>query len=81
MIQNYFLSSGTFSSCLPLLSSDPSCCIESLKGKAARQCLNDELGLHVQQNWAILDHQQFGNEDDELYSMGNFSSCQIILLI
>uniref|UniRef100_A0A5F8HJ62 SET binding factor 2 n=1 Tax=Monodelphis domestica TaxID=13616 RepID=A0A5F8HJ62_MONDO len=31
----------------------------ALKGKAARQCLTYELGLHVQQNRAILDHQQF----------------------
>uniref|UniRef100_A0ABI7YD57 SET binding factor 2 n=1 Tax=Felis catus TaxID=9685 RepID=A0ABI7YD57_FELCA len=33
--------------------------LRALKGKAARQCLTDELGLHVQQNRAILDHQQF----------------------
>ncbi|XP_036284222.1 myotubularin-related protein 13 isoform X1 [Pipistrellus kuhlii] len=33
--------------------------LRALKGKAARRCLTDELGLHVQQNRAILDHQQF----------------------
>ncbi|XP_075402202.1 myotubularin-related protein 13 isoform X1 [Tenrec ecaudatus] len=33
--------------------------LRALKGKAARQCLTDELGLHVQQNRALLDHQQF----------------------
>ncbi|XP_028915382.1 myotubularin-related protein 13 isoform X4 [Ornithorhynchus anatinus] len=33
--------------------------LRALKGKAARQCLTQELGLHVQQNRAILDHQQF----------------------
>uniref|UniRef100_A0A5F8GDY9 SET binding factor 2 n=1 Tax=Monodelphis domestica TaxID=13616 RepID=A0A5F8GDY9_MONDO len=33
--------------------------LRALKGKAARQCLTYELGLHVQQNRAILDHQQF----------------------
>ncbi|XP_036882236.2 myotubularin-related protein 13 isoform X4 [Manis javanica] len=33
--------------------------LRALKGKAARQCLTDELGLHVQQHRAILDHQQF----------------------
>ncbi|XP_052569045.1 myotubularin-related protein 13 isoform X2 [Peromyscus californicus insignis] len=33
--------------------------LRALKGKAARQCLTEELGLHVQQNRAILDHQQF----------------------
>uniref|UniRef100_A0A7N9AVN0 SET binding factor 2 n=1 Tax=Mastacembelus armatus TaxID=205130 RepID=A0A7N9AVN0_9TELE len=33
--------------------------LRALKGKAARQCLTDELSLHVQQNRAILDHQQF----------------------
>ncbi|KAM7329162.1 myotubularin-related protein 13 isoform X2 [Alexandromys fortis] len=33
--------------------------LRALKGRAARQCLTEELGLHVQQNRAILDHQQF----------------------
>uniref|UniRef100_A0A3P8YI32 SET binding factor 2 n=1 Tax=Esox lucius TaxID=8010 RepID=A0A3P8YI32_ESOLU len=33
--------------------------LRALKGKMARQCLTDELSLHVQQNRAILDHQQF----------------------
>nr|XP_057944753.1 myotubularin-related protein 13 isoform X2 [Doryrhamphus excisus] len=33
--------------------------LRALKGKAARQCLTDELSLHVQQNRAILDHHQF----------------------
>lgn len=33
--------------------------LRALKGKAARQCLTDELSHHVQQNRAILDHQQF----------------------
>ncbi|XP_075438961.1 myotubularin-related protein 13-like [Ascaphus truei] len=33
--------------------------LRALKGKAARQCLTEELGLHVQQNRAILNHQQF----------------------
>ncbi|KAJ8396732.1 hypothetical protein AAFF_G00015700 [Aldrovandia affinis] len=33
--------------------------LRALKGKAARQCLTDELSQHVQQNRAILDHQQF----------------------
>eukprot|EP00063_Salmo_salar_P007318 XP_013982153.1 PREDICTED: myotubularin-related protein 13-like isoform X4 [Salmo salar] len=33
--------------------------LRALKGKAARQCLTEELRLHVQQNRAILDHQQF----------------------
>uniref|UniRef100_A0A3B5A7L6 SET binding factor 2 n=1 Tax=Stegastes partitus TaxID=144197 RepID=A0A3B5A7L6_9TELE len=33
--------------------------LRALKGKSARQCLTDELSLHVQQNRAILDHQQF----------------------
>ncbi|KAJ8249276.1 hypothetical protein GJAV_G00233080 [Gymnothorax javanicus] len=33
--------------------------LRALKGKAARQCLTDELSKHVQQNRAILDHQQF----------------------
>uniref|UniRef100_A0A8C0QPC8 SET binding factor 2 n=1 Tax=Chelonoidis abingdonii TaxID=106734 RepID=A0A8C0QPC8_CHEAB len=33
--------------------------LRALKGKAARQCLTQELSLHVQQNRAILDHQQF----------------------
>ncbi|KAM6408238.1 myotubularin-related protein 13 isoform 4-T4 [Rhynochetos jubatus] len=33
--------------------------LRALKGKAARQCLTQELGLHVKQNRAILDHQQF----------------------
>lgn len=42
------------------------CCVQALpaalralKSKAARQCLTEELGLHVQLNRAILDHQQF----------------------
>ncbi|XP_043373364.1 myotubularin-related protein 13 isoform X3 [Dermochelys coriacea] len=33
--------------------------LRALKGKAARQCLTQELCLRVQQNRAILDHQQF----------------------
>ncbi|KAL3065501.1 hypothetical protein OYC64_015633 [Pagothenia borchgrevinki] len=33
--------------------------LRALKGKAARLCLTEELSLHVQQNRAILDHQQF----------------------
>uniref|UniRef100_A0A803T2W2 SET binding factor 2 n=1 Tax=Anolis carolinensis TaxID=28377 RepID=A0A803T2W2_ANOCA len=33
--------------------------LRALKGKVARQCLTEELSLHVQQNRAILDHQQF----------------------
>ncbi|KAM6943239.1 myotubularin-related protein 13 isoform 2-T2 [Xenentodon cancila] len=33
--------------------------LRALKGRAARQCLTEELRLHVQQNRAILDHQQF----------------------
>uniref|UniRef100_A0A8C6WJK5 SET binding factor 2 n=1 Tax=Neogobius melanostomus TaxID=47308 RepID=A0A8C6WJK5_9GOBI len=33
--------------------------LRALKGKMARQCLTEELSLHVQQNRAILDHQQF----------------------
>lgn len=33
--------------------------LRALKGKAARQCLTEELGHHVRQNRAILDHQQF----------------------
>ncbi|XP_047013890.1 myotubularin-related protein 13 isoform X4 [Ictalurus punctatus] len=33
--------------------------LRALKGKAARQCLTEELSLHVQMNRAILDHQQF----------------------
>ncbi|XP_053369013.1 myotubularin-related protein 13 isoform X1 [Clarias gariepinus] len=33
--------------------------LRALKGKAARQCLTEELSLHVQLNRAILDHQQF----------------------
>uniref|UniRef100_A0A8C4XV31 SET binding factor 2 n=1 Tax=Falco tinnunculus TaxID=100819 RepID=A0A8C4XV31_FALTI len=33
--------------------------LRALKGKAARHCLTQELGLHVKQNRAILDHQQF----------------------
>ncbi|XP_063782725.1 myotubularin-related protein 5 isoform X3 [Pseudophryne corroboree] len=33
--------------------------LRALKGRAARQCLTQELNLHVQQNRAVLDHQQF----------------------
>ncbi|XP_006642674.2 myotubularin-related protein 13 isoform X2 [Lepisosteus oculatus] len=33
--------------------------LRALKGKAARHCLTEELSLHVQQNRALLDHQQF----------------------
>ncbi|XP_034052821.1 myotubularin-related protein 13 isoform X4 [Gymnodraco acuticeps] len=33
--------------------------LRALKSKAARLCLTEELSLHVQQNRAILDHQQF----------------------
>ncbi|XP_069327259.1 myotubularin-related protein 13 isoform X4 [Eulemur rufifrons] len=43
--------------------------LRALKGKAARQCLTDELGLHVQQNRAILDHQQF----DYIIRMMNYT--------
>ncbi|OCT83658.1 hypothetical protein XELAEV_18021799mg [Xenopus laevis] len=33
--------------------------LRALKGKAARQCLTEELALHVQQNRSMLNHQQF----------------------
>ncbi|XP_066110787.1 myotubularin-related protein 5 isoform X2 [Saccopteryx bilineata] len=33
--------------------------LRALKGRAARRCLAQELHLHVQQNRAVLDHQQF----------------------
>ncbi|NWY75202.1 MTMR5 protein, partial [Oenanthe oenanthe] len=33
--------------------------LRAMKGRAARQCLTQELHLHVQQNRAVLDHQQF----------------------
>ncbi|KAM4617608.1 myotubularin-related protein 13 isoform 2-T2 [Discoglossus pictus] len=33
--------------------------LRALKGKAARQCLTEELRLHVQQNRTVLNHQQF----------------------
>ncbi|XP_063049319.1 myotubularin-related protein 13 [Engraulis encrasicolus] len=33
--------------------------LRALKGRAARQCLTEELSLHVQQNRALLDHTQF----------------------
>ncbi|XP_072598320.1 myotubularin-related protein 5 isoform X3 [Vulpes vulpes] len=33
--------------------------LRALKGRAARRCLTQELNLHVQQNRAVLDHQQF----------------------
>uniref|UniRef100_A0AAY4D3Y0 SET binding factor 2 n=1 Tax=Denticeps clupeoides TaxID=299321 RepID=A0AAY4D3Y0_9TELE len=33
--------------------------LRALKGRAARQCLTEELRQHVQQNRVILDHQQF----------------------
>lgn len=33
--------------------------LRALKGPAARRCLTQELHLHVQQNRAVLDHQQF----------------------
>ncbi|NWX92841.1 MTMR5 protein, partial [Nothoprocta pentlandii] len=33
--------------------------LRAMKGRAARQCLTQELNLHVQQNRAVLDHQQF----------------------
>ncbi|XP_061102987.1 myotubularin-related protein 13 isoform X2 [Conger conger] len=33
--------------------------LRALKGRAARQCLVEELQQHVQQNRSILDHQQF----------------------
>ncbi|XP_066580002.1 myotubularin-related protein 5 isoform X3 [Amia ocellicauda] len=33
--------------------------LRALKGRAARQCLTQELNLHVQQNRAVLDDQQF----------------------
>uniref|UniRef100_A0ABM5GLA0 Myotubularin-related protein 5 isoform X2 n=1 Tax=Pogona vitticeps TaxID=103695 RepID=A0ABM5GLA0_9SAUR len=33
--------------------------LRAMKSRAARQCLTQELNLHVQQNRAMLDHQQF----------------------
>ncbi|XP_013366856.1 PREDICTED: myotubularin-related protein 5 isoform X3 [Chinchilla lanigera] len=33
--------------------------LRALKGRAARRCLAQELHVHVQQNRAVLDHQQF----------------------
>ncbi|XP_018108307.1 myotubularin-related protein 5 isoform X3 [Xenopus laevis] len=33
--------------------------LRALKGRATRLCLTQELNLHVQQNRAVLDHQQF----------------------
>ncbi|XP_045866677.1 myotubularin-related protein 5 isoform X3 [Meles meles] len=33
--------------------------LRALKGRAARRCLTQELHIHVQQNRAVLDHQQF----------------------
>ncbi|XP_041929760.1 myotubularin-related protein 13 isoform X2 [Alosa sapidissima] len=33
--------------------------LRALKGRAARQCLMEELSVHVQQNRALLDHTQF----------------------
>ncbi|XP_053925663.1 myotubularin-related protein 5 [Cuculus canorus] len=33
--------------------------LRAMKGRAARNCLTQELNLHVQQNRAVLDHQQF----------------------
>ncbi|XP_043569141.1 myotubularin-related protein 5 [Chiloscyllium plagiosum] len=33
--------------------------LRALKGRAARQCLTEELNSHVLQNRAVLDHQQF----------------------
>uniref|UniRef100_A0A8C8APB1 SET binding factor 1 n=1 Tax=Otus sunia TaxID=257818 RepID=A0A8C8APB1_9STRI len=33
--------------------------LRAMKGRAARHCLTQELNLHVQQNRAVLDHQQF----------------------
>ncbi|KAL8222591.1 UNVERIFIED_CONTAM: ARS-binding factor 1 [Gekko kuhli] len=33
--------------------------LRAMKSRAARQCLTQELNLHVQQNRAVLDHQQF----------------------
>ncbi|OCT87157.1 hypothetical protein XELAEV_18020853mg [Xenopus laevis] len=33
--------------------------LRALKGRAARLCLTQEFNLHVQQNRAVLDHQQF----------------------
>ncbi|XP_041326202.1 myotubularin-related protein 5 [Pyrgilauda ruficollis] len=33
--------------------------LRAMKGRAARHCLTQELHLHVQQNRAVLDHQQF----------------------
>ncbi|XP_030072863.1 myotubularin-related protein 5 isoform X3 [Microcaecilia unicolor] len=33
--------------------------LRALKGRMARQCMTQELHLHVQQNRAVLDHQQF----------------------
>ncbi|KAM4018235.1 myotubularin-related protein 13 isoform 1-T1 [Anomaloglossus baeobatrachus] len=33
--------------------------LRALKGKAARQCLTEELGHHVKENRTILNHQQF----------------------
>ncbi|XP_077196748.1 myotubularin-related protein 5 isoform X4 [Paroedura picta] len=33
--------------------------LRAMKSRAARKCLTQELNLHVQQNRAVLDHQQF----------------------
>lgn len=33
--------------------------LRAMKSRAARHCLTQELNLHVQQNRAMLDHQQF----------------------
>ncbi|NXK19404.1 MTMR5 protein, partial [Arenaria interpres] len=33
--------------------------LRAMKGRTARHCLTQELNLHVQQNRAVLDHQQF----------------------
>lgn len=45
--------------CLSVCQQSLPAALRALKGKAARQCLTEELSLHVQQNRAILDHQQF----------------------
>lgn len=51
---------------MPVCSRPALCCaqllpavLRALKGRAARRCLAQELHLHVQQNRAVLDHQQF----------------------
>ncbi|XP_077025391.1 myotubularin-related protein 5 isoform X6 [Tamandua tetradactyla] len=48
----FILGSGPCPQLLPAV-------LRALKGRAARRCLTQELHLHVQQNRAVLDHQQF----------------------